>query len=36
LVDDIRQTKNRVRDRATRAHLADAEVRIEQILDPSE
>lgn len=33
LLDDIRGT--RVRDRAMSAHLADAEVRIENILDPT-
>lgn len=34
LADNIEQTKNRVNDRATRAHLSDAQIRIENILDP--
>lgn len=34
LVDEIGQTKNMVSDRATRAHLTDAEIRINRILDP--
>lgn len=31
---DISRTRNRVNDRATRVHLADAEQRIEDILNP--
>ncbi|HLR25976.1 MAG TPA: zinc-dependent metalloprotease [Fodinibius sp.] len=34
LHDDIERAKNRVNDRATRVHLRDAEIRIENILDP--
>lgn len=34
LLDDIRDTQNRINDRATRAHLADAAVRVEDLLDP--
>lgn len=34
LLDDIRQTQNQVGDRTTEAHLSDAEIRIEHILDP--
>ena len=33
---DINNTVNRVRDRATRVHLVDAEQRIERILNPEE
>jgi len=33
---DINNTVNRVRDRATRVHLVDAEQRIERILNPDE
>ena len=36
LLDDVRRTQNSVSDRATRAHLADAEVRIDNILNPEE
>ncbi|GAA5522061.1 zinc-dependent metalloprotease [Aliifodinibius salicampi] len=32
---DIQRTQSRVSDRATRVHLADAEQRIENILDPN-
>lgn len=35
LQSDIRTAKNRVSDRATRVHLADAEQRIENILNPN-
>lgn len=34
LLADVRQTQNQVNDRATRAHLSDAQSRIENILDP--
>lgn len=34
LLEDIERTQSRVRDRATRAHLADVAVRIENILNP--
>lgn len=34
LLRDIKQSKNRIHDRATRAHLSDAQVRIEHILNP--
>lgn len=34
LLEDVRQTQNRVRDRATQVHLADIENRIEKVLDP--
>ena len=34
LLRDIKRSKNRVNDRATKAHLADAEVRIQNILNP--
>lgn len=33
LLDSVQNTKNRVNDRATRVHLADVEMRIEEILD---
>lgn len=36
LLQDIRNTRNRIRDRATRVHLADAEIRIENILNPGD
>jgi hypothetical protein len=36
LLDDIQNTQPRVRDRATGAHLADAEVRIKNILNPDD
>lgn len=36
LLRDVRSTKNRVSDRATRVHLADAEMRIDKILNPDE
>lgn len=36
LLDDIQQTQSRISDRDTEAHLADAEARIEQILNPEE
>lgn len=36
LLDDVQNTQNRVRDRATGAHLADVEVRIENILNPDD
>ncbi len=36
LLDDVQNTKNRVSDRATGAHLADVEVRIDNILNPDD
>jgi predicted Zn-dependent protease with MMP-like domain len=36
LLDDVQNTQNRVQDRATGAHLADVEVRIENILNPED
>jgi hypothetical protein len=36
LLDDVQNTQNRVGDRATGAHLADVEVRIENILNPDD
>jgi hypothetical protein len=36
LLRDIKQSKNRINDRATQVHLADAEVRIQNILDPEQ
>lgn len=36
LLEDIEETANRVDDRATRAHLNAAEVRIENILNPED
>lgn len=36
LLDDIQNAQPRVTDRITGAHLADAEVRIENILDPDD
>ncbi|HEX6982908.1 MAG TPA: zinc-dependent metalloprotease [Balneolaceae bacterium] len=36
LLEDIQESMNRVDDRATQVHLADAEVRIEAILNPEE
>ncbi|NGP89355.1 zinc-dependent metalloprotease [Fodinibius halophilus] len=36
LLADIQNTKRRVRDRATRVHLNDVEVRIENILNPND
>nr|WP_281280661.1 zinc-dependent metalloprotease [Fodinibius saliphilus] len=36
LLDDVQGTKRRVRDRATRVHLNDVEVRIENILNPDD
>ncbi|MEX0906061.1 MAG: zinc-dependent metalloprotease [Balneolaceae bacterium] len=35
LLRDISQTRNSINDRATRVHLADAERRIDKILNPS-
>lgn len=36
LLDDVQNTKNRVSDRTTGAHLADVEVRIDNILNPDD
>ena len=36
LLDDVQNTQNRVQDRATGAHLADVEVRIDNILNPDD
>lgn len=36
LLREVKQTKNRVADRASRVHLADVEVRIEDILNPDD
>jgi len=36
LLDNVNQSKNRVRDRATRVHLSDVAVRIDDILHPDE
>jgi len=36
LLDDVQNTQNRVSDRATEAHLDGVEVRIENILDPTD
>jgi hypothetical protein len=36
LLEDVQQTQNRVDDRATRVHLEDAEVRIDNVLNPDD
>ncbi|SHE59648.1 protein of unknown function [Fodinibius roseus] len=36
LLAEVRQSRNQVNDRATRAHLSDVQSRIEHILDPNE
>ncbi len=36
LLADVRQSRNQVNDRATRAHLSDAQSRIEHILEPND
>lgn len=36
LRSNIQNSRNRVRDRATRVHLADASTRIDDILNPDE
>ncbi len=36
LLEDVVRAKNRVNDRATRVHLSDVEVRIENVLNPDE
>jgi len=36
LLEDVQQTQNRVSDRATRVHLEDAAVRIDNVLNPDD